>query len=143
MPSNYALLSRFCPDRLCAVVRAQAGLVGPNQVANAKNFLAQQEIQLLDLEEQLDRQSDRLGSLIGTRPQAGETRYITTDAPPGDFPIDSVDALVRIAKAAQGLLYSSEADYPLETFTWTDKTPFAPDKLYTLTTLPASAPAVP
>lgn len=54
-----------------------------------------------------------------------------------------VDALARIAKAARGLLYSSEADYPLEPFTWSGDTPFAPDKLYTLTSLPASAPITP
>src|SRR5690348_7779188 len=54
-----------------------------------------------------------------------------------------VDALARIAKAASGLLYSSEADYPLEPFTWESGAPFAPDKLYTLTSLPASAPITP
>ena len=53
---------------------------------------------------------------------------------------DPVDALARIAKAANGLLYSSEADYPLEPFTWSDATPFAPEALYTLTSLPADTP---
>jgi hypothetical protein len=49
-----------------------------------------------------------------------------------------VDAMTRIAKAADGLLFSSEADYPLEPFVWTDPAPFSPDLLYKLTTLPPS-----
>ena len=51
-----------------------------------------------------------------------------------------MDAMSRIAKAADGLLFSSEADYPLEPFVWTDSAPFSPDTLYKLTTLPPSAP---
>jgi hypothetical protein len=51
---------------------------------------------------------------------------------------DSVDALARIAKAAHGLLFSSEADYPLEPFVWKDGVPFTPAALYMLTALPAS-----
>ncbi len=56
---------------------------------------------------------------------------------------DSMDALARIAKAAKGLLFSSEADYPLEPFVWKDGTPFAPEVLYTLTDLPSSTSATP
>jgi len=52
-----------------------------------------------------------------------------------------VDAMTRIAKAADGLLFSSEADYPLEPFVWTGTAPFSPDALYKLTTLPSSTPA--
>jgi nuclease A inhibitor-like protein len=48
--------------------------------------------------------------------------------------------MTRIAKAADGLLFSSEADYPLEPFEWTDTAPFSPDTLYKLTTLPPSTP---
>ena len=51
-----------------------------------------------------------------------------------------VDAMTRIAKAADGLLFSSESDYPLEPFVWTDAAPFSPDALYKLTTLPQSTP---
>jgi nuclease A inhibitor-like protein len=51
-----------------------------------------------------------------------------------------VDAMTRIAKAADGLLFSSEADYALEPFVWTDNAPFSPDALYKLTTLPAPTP---
>lgn len=54
-----------------------------------------------------------------------------------------MDARARIAKAAKGLLYSSESDYPLEPFVWKDSVPFSPAALYTLTTLPASAPVTP
>jgi hypothetical protein len=53
---------------------------------------------------------------------------------------DSVDALARIAKAANGLLYSGEADYPLEPFVWAGGVPFTPEALYTLTKLPAATP---
>jgi hypothetical protein len=48
--------------------------------------------------------------------------------------------MTRIAKAADGLLFSSEADYPLEPFVWTDAAPFSPDALYKLTALPQSTP---
>jgi Nuclease A inhibitor-like protein len=51
-----------------------------------------------------------------------------------------VDAMTRLAKAVDGLLFSSEADYPLEPFVWTDAVPFSPDALYKLTTLPLSTP---
>ena len=78
-------------------LRAQAGLVGPNQVANARTFLAEQQLLFLERDEQLDRQSDQLGSLIGVRPEAGMPRFITVDSPPSDFPADSVDVLVERA----------------------------------------------
>lgn len=51
-----------------------------------------------------------------------------------------MDAMTRISKAAAGLLFSSEADYPLEPFVWNDTTPFSPEVLYKLTTLPPSTP---
>src|SRR5262245_40421445 len=35
-----------------------------------------------------------------------------------------VDTMTRLATAADGLLFSSEADYPLEPFVWTDAAPF-------------------
>ena len=68
--------------------RAKTGLVGPNQVANARTFLAEQEVLLLDREEQLDRLSDQLSSLIGMRPDTGKSRFISVDTPPDDFPIE-------------------------------------------------------
>ena len=51
-----------------------------------------------------------------------------------------MDVMSRIAKAADGLLFSSEADYPLEPFAWNETTPFSPETLYKLTTLPLEAP---
>ncbi len=78
-------------------LRARAGLVGPNQVANARTFLAQEELQLIDSNEQLERQSDRLASLIGVRPGNGNSRFIAIDEPPTNYTADSVDALVERA----------------------------------------------
>jgi outer membrane protein len=74
--------------------RATAGLIGPDQVANARTFLAQQELTLLDSEEQLNSLSDQLASLIGKRPDTGMTRFIPSDDPPSNFDIEPVDALV-------------------------------------------------
>lgn len=51
-----------------------------------------------------------------------------------------MDVMARLAKATDGLLFSSEADYPLEPFTWTEPEPFSPDALYKLTSLPAATP---
>jgi outer membrane protein TolC len=81
-------------------LRSSAGLVGPNQVANAKTFLAQQELQLIEREEQLDRQSDRLAALIGARPGNGTSRFIVTDEPPDNYPADNVEVLVEQALKA-------------------------------------------
>jgi outer membrane protein TolC len=80
-------------------IRAQAGLVGPNQVATARAFLAEQKLMLLDREEQLDQRSDRLASLIGSRPESGVARFIPTNDPTGEYPLDSVDAVVAQALA--------------------------------------------
>jgi outer membrane protein TolC len=78
-------------------LREKAGLVGPNQVANAKTFLAEQELLFIDRTEQLDNLSDRLASLIGTRPGAGLSRFIAIDDPPDEFPIKPVEELVESA----------------------------------------------
>jgi outer membrane protein TolC len=82
-----------------AKLRAQVGLVGPNQVANAQVFLAEQEQVVLDREEQLDRISDRLASVIGRRPQDGQGRFRPLDEPPRVFP--DVDQDVLVAHAIQ------------------------------------------
>jgi outer membrane protein len=78
-------------------LRSKAGLVGPSQVANAKTFLAQQELQLIERQEQLDRQSDRLATLIGARPGGGASRFLAADEPPADYAADGVDVLVERA----------------------------------------------
>jgi outer membrane protein TolC len=74
--------------------RAKAGIIGMNQVASARTFLAEQELTLLDSEEQFDSQSDRLASLIGMRPKGGTTRFVPADEPPVKFNIEPVDVLV-------------------------------------------------
>ena len=78
-------------------LREKAGIVGPSQVANAKTFLAEQELLLIDQEEAHDAQSDLLAVLIGMRPETGFLRFKTVDEPPLDFPIESVDLLIRYA----------------------------------------------
>lgn len=78
-------------------LRGKAGLVGPNQVASAKTFLAEQELLLIDREEDLDKQSDQLAVLIGIRPQGTSLRYKTSDTPPVDFPVEPVDELIQYA----------------------------------------------
>ena len=77
-----------------AQIRHKTGLVGPNEVANAKVFLTQQELALFDSEEQLDKLSDQFASLIGQRPEAGMSRYIMTNRPPQDFSIAPADEVV-------------------------------------------------
>jgi outer membrane protein TolC len=90
--------------------RAKTGLIGPNQVANARTFLAEQEILLLDREENLDRLSDQLASQIGTRPSGGEKRYLVTDTPPDTFPEEDVDVLVARAIQENLQLRAARAD---------------------------------
>jgi len=75
-------------------LRETAGLVGPNQVANAKTFLAEQELLSIDSEEELDNQSDQLAVLIGVRPEEGFSRFIAGDEPPVDFPVEPVEKLI-------------------------------------------------
>lgn len=90
--------------------RARTGLVGPNQVASARTFLAEQEILLLDREEQLDGQSDRLSSLIGKRPGAGKERYLTVDNPPDQFLLEEADVLVEKALRENLGIQAAKAD---------------------------------
>jgi outer membrane protein TolC len=78
-------------------LKAKSGIVGPNQVANAKTFLAEQNLLLIDREEQLDKQSDQLSTLIGVRPEAGMTCFIPSDEPPKDFQVENADVLVEYA----------------------------------------------
>ncbi len=64
-----------------ARLRVEAGLVGPNQVENARVFLAQQDLALIDREEQLDAVSDQLAALVGRRPTNGNTRFKPAHGP--------------------------------------------------------------
>jgi outer membrane protein TolC len=78
--------------------REAAGLVGLNQVAGARTFLAEQELTLIDSEERLDSQSDQLVTLIGMRPESGMARFFPTDNPPNNFRLEQVDALIGRAE---------------------------------------------
>lgn len=96
---NHAV-NQLIRDRAAAFLedtrlRAQAGLIGPSQVANAEFFLTEAEQSVLDTEEQLDRLSDRLGSLMGRRP--ADLRFRTGDSPPTEFPLVAQDALLAVA----------------------------------------------
>lgn len=91
-------------------VRASAGLIGPNQVATARTFLAEQQILILDREEQLDNFSDQLASFIGVRPPGGAQRFLTVDDPPDDFPMEPVEDLIARARANNLELHASQAD---------------------------------
>ncbi len=90
-------------------IRARAGLIGPNQVANAKTFLAEQTLLLLDGEEEFDRLSDRLASLTGVRP-SGKTRYLPSNVPPETFPDVNVEGLVNRAKEHNLELHAAQSD---------------------------------
>jgi outer membrane protein len=81
-----------------ARLRAKAGLVGPGEVANARVFLAEQELSVLDREEEMDHQSDVLASLVGSRPPGG-IRYRPSEEPPPSFGHASQDSLVALALA--------------------------------------------
>ncbi len=76
-------------------LKAAVGRVGPNQVANARVFLAEQEQAVLDREENLDKISDQLATLLGQR--SASTRYRPSDQPPSDFPVEDPDTLVARA----------------------------------------------
>jgi outer membrane protein TolC len=78
-------------------LRNKAGMVGSNQVANAKTFLAEQELLLIDREEQLDSQSDQLATLIGVRPERRSFRFKAVDEPPSDFTVGPVEEMIENA----------------------------------------------
>lgn len=76
-----------------ARLRAAAGLAGPNEVANARVFLAEQRLSALDQEERLDAISDQLVTLLGVRP-TDAPRFRASDAPPSEFQADPIDSLL-------------------------------------------------
>lgn len=92
-----------------ADLRAETGLVGPNQVNNAKVFLADQELNLLDARDYATRASDALASLIGTRPLNAD-RYRTIDSPPQVTETESADAVVARAFENNKLLKAARLD---------------------------------
>ncbi len=111
---DYAV-QRLTRDRAEAFLRdtetrARTGLIGPDQVANARTFLAEQEILMLDREEQLDRLSDQFAALIGKRPEAGRLRFVVVDNPPDDFPVEEVEVLVARAMQSNLSVQAAKAD---------------------------------
>jgi hypothetical protein len=62
-----------------------------------RTFLAEQELSLFDREEALARLSDRLASMIGTRAEGIEPRFLPADDPPGRFPVEPIEIVVRTA----------------------------------------------
>src|SRR6185295_1772619 len=108
-------VQQIITDRAAALLnetqlRARAGLVGPGAVANARVFYTQQEQFLLDTEENLDRTSDLLATLVGQRPPAETRRYKPTDDPPRDFTVDGEEALVAKAVRQSRELQGAERD---------------------------------
>lgn len=89
-------------------LRARAGLVGPSQVASAEVFLAEQEQRVLDAEEQLDRRSDRLASLVGRRPAAGLSRFRPADEPPSAARLPGLQDVLAAAAAGNPELKALE-----------------------------------
>jgi outer membrane protein TolC len=89
--------------------RADVGLVGPSEVATARVFLSEQQLNELDGEERLDEVSDRLVSLLGRGPD-DESRFHPTSEPPADMTVESVDALIGRALAWHGELRAARRD---------------------------------
>jgi outer membrane protein TolC len=111
---NHAV-TRLIRDRAAAFLedtrlRARAGMIGPSQVANAEFFLTEAEQAVLDTEEQLDRLSDRLASLMGRRPGPDATRYRSWDEPPREFPTVARDTLVAVVMDRNPELQALAAD---------------------------------
>lgn len=80
-----------------ARLRVEAGLAGQNQVENARVFLAEQELGLLDRQEALDFVSDQLSSLIGAYPAPGSPRFKPAHGPTGLHVAETADSLVARA----------------------------------------------
>jgi outer membrane protein TolC len=90
--------------------RGKAGIVGPAVVANAAVFLSEQEQAVLDREEQYDKTSDRIGTLMGRRPSSEQARYRPIDNPPREFVLEAEDSVVARALAGNRALLGAERD---------------------------------
>jgi len=98
-------------------VRAQSGMAGPGDVANATAFYSQQQQAQLDGQENLDRVSNQLASLIGSRPESHQQRFRAADKPNRPtLPKADADSLVSeavdgnyVVKAAKLELEASKA----------------------------------
>ncbi len=80
-----------------AEIRGNTGLVGPNQVNNARVFAADQELNVLDAEDNLSRISDGIASLINSRPGDASRRYRTLDEPPTSNAAEPVESILARA----------------------------------------------
>jgi len=90
--------------------RADAGLVGPSEVATARVFLAEQSLALIDGEERLDEASDRLGTLLGRSPRHETGRFRAMSEPPREVTVRPEDELIRTALARNGALLAARRD---------------------------------
>jgi len=91
-------------------LRAATGIDGPIAVANARAFLAEQQLLLIERAEVLDLLSDDLASLMGARPPDGSPRYITIEEPAETYPVVDVDSLVAWAFQENLDLHAAEQD---------------------------------
>ena len=93
-----------------ASTRAEVGLIGPNQLNNAKVFHAEQQLAFMDADENLSRTSDMLASLISRRPDGSVSRYRTIDAPPVITASEPLDATLSRALRTNRELLAAEKD---------------------------------
>ncbi len=98
-----------------ASARSEAGLVGPSQVENARVFLAEQRLAVIDRDEELDRLSDLLSVVIGVHPDSGSVRFRPTDEPPTMKPILSTDEVVALAEQSNSSLIALQAQIDAST----------------------------
>jgi len=90
-----------------ARVRASAGLVGPNDVANARVFLSQQQLIELDQEEFRSRLSDHLATLTGVRPMTSD-HYRSASEPAAEVDFGGLDSLLTRASRSNPALRAAE-----------------------------------
>ncbi|MBK6765698.1 MAG: TolC family protein [bacterium] len=92
-----------------AEIRFNAGLAGPNHVNTARVFLAEQELNEMDAQDNLTRVSDVLATFIGARPD-GQTRYRTVEEPERIAAVESEDAVVERALAGNRELKATQEE---------------------------------
>lgn len=96
----------FLRDQL---LRGRAGVVGPGAVAIARTFLAEQETALLDAHLRAAGASDRLGQVMGARPE-GEALYQSLDEPGAPPPVEPLGTVLARALGANPSLRAARAD---------------------------------
>ena len=91
-----------------ARTRSSAGLVGPNEVATARVFLAEQQLALLDALEHMDEVSDALGVFMGRRPSIDSPRFRPSTEPAEEFPIEEQHVLLERALKQNGEMLAAQ-----------------------------------